>query len=86
VQEIVHANEPFGRGAEEDSTGLGLWSASLVLARWLADNKHRLGLRGAHVVELGAGCGLPGLAAAVHAQPRRVTLTDLNPAALKNLR
>ena len=67
----------------EDPAGCGpggaLWDAAVVLAHHL----HSLQLRGARVLELGAGTGLPGLAAArLGAQ---VTLTD-RPRALPLLR
>ena len=72
---------------ELDQTGCQLWGAALVLARWIAvDERVRAVLEGACVVELGAGCGLPGLAAAVYARSRRVVLTDLNALTLANLR
>lgn len=35
--------------------------------------------------ELGAGCGVPGLAAAVYARPKEVFVTDLNPETVANL-
>lgn len=38
------------------------------------------------VLELGAGCGIPSLAAAVYGRPRSVTITDLNPATVDNAR
>jgi hypothetical protein len=62
--------------------GMVLWPAALVLARWLCRNAALL--RGKSVLELGAGMGLAGLAAAHLA--RRVCLTDFNPLVLENLR
>lgn len=86
-QEIKHADDPFGQEARDDTTGLAIWSASLVLARWLASDTAVKGLLAGKVVcELGAGCGVPGLAAAVHAKPAEVFLTDLNPETVANLR
>jgi predicted nicotinamide N-methyase len=41
--------------------GLMLWESALALAQWLGANSSRL--RGATVLELGAGAGLPGLVA-----------------------
>merc|ERR1712167_289124 len=32
---ISHAEMPFGQNAASDSTGLGIWAASVILARWL---------------------------------------------------
>lgn len=57
--------------------GLMLWDASLALVRWLEHSPKELAaLRGARILELGAGTGLLGLALA-HAAGADVTLTDL---------
>ena len=48
---------------------IGIWCASLVLARWsvhLAKD-----LRGKVICELGSGCGASGVSAVVHGQPRK---------------
>jgi hypothetical protein len=42
VQEIKGADSPFGSEAVEDTTGLGIWSASLLLARWALDMRDRI--------------------------------------------
>ncbi|GAB5035308.1 methyltransfer with n-terminal ankyrin repeats [Nannochloropsis oceanica] len=81
--EIKHADDPFGQAAAEDTTGLGVWPASLILARWLVI-QHKELLDDATVVELGCGCAVPGLAAALHGRPKVVHLTDLNPETLAN--
>ena len=84
---IAHPDDPFGDRPEEDTTGLGIWCASLAMARWVSsiDVRNRI-LEGRRVLELGSGCGVPGLAAAVGGGgPASVTLTDLNPATLRNL-
>ncbi len=65
-QPIAHADDPFGQSPIEDTTGLGIWCASLVMARWLASPEMTKRMEGKNVVELGAGCGVPGLAAAVY--------------------
>ena len=56
-----------------------MWPAALLLARWLWC--HSWLLAGRRVLELGAGVGTAGLAAAV-AGVRRVILTDINATAL----
>lgn len=59
-------------------TGSWLWESSLVLAAHLAaDPRARRRLRGATVVELGAGTGLPGIAAVACLGAARCVLTDV---------
>ena len=58
--------------ASEDRTGLALWPASIVLARWISN----LNLSGKSICELGAGCGLPGITAFAYGGADRVVLTD----------
>jgi len=70
-----------------DDTGCTVWSASVVLARWLLSGATQFA--GKSVMELGAGCGLPGLAAYWCIQqidkPARVCLTDLTGTSFANL-
>ena len=82
---ITRADNPFGSDAapEDDTTGLGLWPAAVLAARWAA-GELREALRGKVVIELGCGCGLPGLAAARYSSPSAVHLTDVNPSTLQN--
>ena len=63
--------EPVGElSIEEDVHGAGpggcVWDASLALAHFVAAelSHQKGGLRDVRVVELGAGCGVPGIAAA----------------------
>jgi predicted nicotinamide N-methyase len=81
---ITRADSPFGSDTapEDDTTGLGLWPAAVLLARWAVREKALL--QGKTVVELGAGCGLPSLAAARYCAPRSVFLTDIHDPTLKN--
>ena len=67
-----------------DQTGLRVWGASLVLGRWVA-SEMRAEVEGNVVCELGAGCGVVGLAAA-QSGAQRVLFTDLHPPTLDNLR
>ena len=109
---ISHAEKPFGDDAESDSTGLGIWAASVILARWLIDSKNDIfeGLSncsntsslsdaktiegkdltysGRTVLELGSGCGLPGLAVAKYFGNivSKVIVSDWNEESLSNLR
>lgn len=82
---ITRADSPFGSEAapEDDTTGLGIWPAAVLAARWVAKDLVEA-LRGKVVVELGCGCGLPGLAAARYASPRSVYLTDIHAPTLQN--
>jgi predicted nicotinamide N-methyase len=65
------------------SSGSRVWDSSVPLARWLYAHPSRV--RGRHVLELGAGVGLPGLASII-AGASRVRLTDNEPNLLANLR
>eukprot|EP00934_Nitzschia_sp_Nitz4_P001471 Nitzschia sp. Nitz4//scaffold4_size323378//141485//142729//NITZ4_000657-RA/size323378-processed-gene-0.282-mRNA-1//1//CDS//3329553390//1471//frame0 len=81
---IANADNPFADTdrPDQDTTGLSIWSASLVLARWTRD----LVWENMSVIELGAGCGVPGLAvAAAEKAPKIVYLTDLNPDTVSNM-
>ncbi|XP_052154192.1 uncharacterized protein LOC127772223 [Oryza glaberrima] len=60
-------------------TGSWLWDSSLVLASHLASCIHHHHLRGATVLELGAGTGLPGIAAVACLGAARCVLTDVRP-------
>ncbi|CAM9133122.1 unnamed protein product, partial [Phaeothamnion confervicola] len=82
---IRNADDPFGSEPSQDQTGLGVWAAAVVMARWLAGPALSVRLQGAAILELGAGCGVSGLSAAVHARPSRLVLTDLNPETVANL-
>ena len=62
--------------------GVALWPAAIALAHDLASREH--GLRGARVLELGAGTGLPGIVAATLGA--RVVQTDRDQLALSACR
>jgi len=63
---------------EEDlhTTGAFLWAASLVLSQWVVDELAG-DFAGKRVVELGAGCGLPGITSAACTEASTVVVTDL---------
>lgn len=81
---------------EEDSTGLSLWPASLLLSRWLATAGTAEGSRldsivvdeaffaGKSVMEVGCGCALPAIALAKHHRAAAVYATDLHTRTLRN--
>ncbi|VEU39984.1 unnamed protein product [Pseudo-nitzschia multistriata] len=87
---MKNADNPFADTdrPDQDTTGLSIWSASLVMARWM----QAVGMTGywkdSSVLELGSGCGVPGLMVATSdaSRPRRMFLTDLNPQTVDNLR
>ena len=62
-------------GYQDCGTGGQLWDASVVLALFL--RAHADLVRDKSVVELGAGCGLPGIDVARRGVARSVTLTDV---------
>jgi len=82
---IAHADNPFGDKAIEDTTGYGIWCASLAMARWMATPDIAERFANKTVLELGAGCGVPGLAAAFYSRAQRVYITDLNPTTVDNM-
>jgi hypothetical protein len=82
---IAHADNPFGDSAVDDTTGYGIWCASLAMARWMASPDIESRFRNKTILELGAGCGVPGLAAAHYTAASRVYVTDLNPTTVDNL-
>lgn len=82
---IINADDPFANAEkpDQDTTGLSIWSASLVLARWLASKSC---WKNSRVIELGAGCGVPGLTIALcDAAPEKVYISDLNPLTVDNI-
>jgi predicted nicotinamide N-methyase len=78
---LRHARENLG-GAKKSIPNIA-WHSGVALARWLARNEKVV--RGADVVEIGAGLGAPGLAAAAFGASA-VVLTDRDGAAVRNLR
>ena len=69
----------------DDTTGLGIWSASLVMARWMAQKSLLGRFDNKSVLELGAGCGVPGLTVGLYSRAKSVYVTDFNPSTVKNL-
>jgi predicted nicotinamide N-methyase len=82
---IKNADNPFGDSAIDDTTGLGIWSASLVMARWMASKSELGRFDNKTVLELGAGCAVPSIALALHSKPKAVYITDFNPATIRNI-
>ena len=82
---ITRADDPFGTetNPEDDTTGLGVWPASILLSHYINTFKRDL-IRGGTIVELGAGCGLPAIAAAKLCGARTIYLTDIHESTLRN--
>jgi predicted nicotinamide N-methyase len=84
---IENADNPFDEGEDKlDTTGLCIWAASLVMARWMASKAILGRFDGKNVLELGAGCGVPGLALAQYSDASLVYITDYNPVTMDNLK
>lgn len=71
------------RQTSQQDVGFALWPLALPMTRWLV--AHAAALRGARVLEVGAGCGLVGIAAALVGGARCVWLSDFNDRVLSNL-
>jgi len=89
---IKHADNPFGNEPIDDTTGLGIWCASIIMSRWIADDNNDNGsylkekLKDKIMLELGAGCGVPALTAALYCNPKSVHISDLNPETVENIK
>ena len=68
---------------EDDTTGYGIWASSLVCAQWMVQLKERFTDK--CILELGAGCGVPGITIASSSKCKNVLLTDFNPKTVENL-
>jgi predicted nicotinamide N-methyase len=68
----------------EGGLGWRVWASGVVMCRELIARHREIGLHGADVLEVGAGCGVVGFLAA-RLGARRVTFTDYLPGLLSNL-
>lgn len=68
----------------EGGLGWRVWASGVVMCRELLARHGEIGLKGADVLEVGAGCGVVGFLAA-RLGARRVTFTDYLPGLLSNL-
>lgn len=60
----------FTGDASQDTTGTHIWAAGLVFSRWIVAVSAQF--EGKTVLELGAGCGLPGIVALCHTTAKNV--------------
>jgi len=72
----MNLRQSTAASTDYDLTGQILWPVSVLLAHYMASKRGQALAQGRKVVELGAGCGLPGLTAAHYA--KEVLLTDGN--------
>ena len=86
---IDHADNPFGEEGrpQDDTTGYGIWSASLVLAQWLVSSSSSsvMDWQDKRVLELGSGLGLCGILAH-RLGAAQVIMTDGDTDVLRQLR
>ena len=76
-------NRPYRERANDDATGWTIWATSVLFARYI--RTHRDAFAGQDILELGAGCGLVGLAAACGTAARSVCLSDYPAETVSNL-
>lgn len=76
---VVERDDTHDPATGRALTGSWIWDSSLVLASHLASAHLQLQLRGSTVLELGAGTGLPGIAAVACLGAARCVLTDVKP-------
>lgn len=74
----------FREKSSHDVTGWTIWGSSVILARWILDNKAELASKS--VLELGSGCALPGIVAATQTAATSCMLTDGQTLTLENMR
>jgi len=82
---MQNADSPFTTNEQNDTTGLAVWAASVVFGRWIAKLSQSGIFKNSQVLELGGGCGVPGISCGVYGEPRKVSVTDLTTSTLVNL-
>eukprot|EP00563_Minutocellus_polymorphus_P013882 CAMPEP_0181052560 /NCGR_PEP_ID=MMETSP1070-20121207/17652_1 /TAXON_ID=265543 /ORGANISM="Minutocellus polymorphus, Strain NH13" /LENGTH=395 /DNA_ID=CAMNT_0023131655 /DNA_START=120 /DNA_END=1307 /DNA_ORIENTATION=- len=84
---LIHQVTARRQGAQED-VGFVMWPSAVALASWVATNPSKV--LGKRCLEIGAGCGLTGLATASiftadeKDQESQIILTDFNETVLQN--
>jgi len=81
-QQILFHQVPRRQSSQAD-VGFVMWPSAVILAHYIVDNPHLV--QNKTVIELGSGCGLTGLVAAVMGA-KSVIQTDCNDIVLHNLR
>mmetsp|Transcript_14125 Transcript_14125/g.23088 ORF Transcript_14125/g.23088 Transcript_14125/m.23088 type:complete len:406 (-) Transcript_14125:1387-2604(-) len=84
IKEIGFLDADTDPSEDLKTTGAFLWAASLILSHWIISLKDTFA--GKTVVELGAGCGLPGIVAHKYTASPKVVITDMMSATFDNLK
>lgn len=85
----IFINQVTKRQSAQADVGFVMWPSAIILSRWLISNPHIL--QGKYILELGAGCGLVGITAALitqtkyHKSKQDVIITDVNELVLENI-
>ncbi|GMI00740.1 hypothetical protein TrVE_jg11100 [Triparma verrucosa] len=83
--EMSNADQPFTDENQLDTTGMSIWAGSIISGRWMAKLSEGGEFDNKSVIELGAGCGVPGFSIAVYGNAKKVSTTDFNADTLANL-
>uniref|UniRef100_A0AC35TIU9 FAM86 domain-containing protein n=1 Tax=Rhabditophanes sp. KR3021 TaxID=114890 RepID=A0AC35TIU9_9BILA len=67
------------------TTGLSCWQASSVLADLICSDSFGYQMKGKSILELGAGCGLAGIAGSKFGKAKNVIMSDVNEKVLQQL-
>ncbi|OII75181.1 methyltransfer with N-terminal ankyrin repeats [Cryptosporidium ubiquitum] len=88
---LMGIKKVFDQDPQNDTTGAHLWSSSIVASYWMVNLIRNENIfAGKRVLELGCGCGLMGLVAAIYSkyffnsQPKKLFLTDVSRLSLEN--
>jgi predicted nicotinamide N-methyase len=90
-QSTILISQVTARQSSQGDVGYVMWPSAIVLSRWLLSNPQHI--LGKSILEIGAGCGLVGIAAArlisqstnSTQQKMLVTITDVNDLVIGNI-
>ncbi|KAH7650210.1 hypothetical protein FG379_003289 [Cryptosporidium bovis] len=88
---LIGIKDVFSDDPEDDTTGVHLWSSSIVASYWMKElSRDSNTFCGKKILELGCGCGLMGIVLTIYTKlfcnsyPSQVLLTDVSEIALSN--
>ncbi|KAH8739966.1 hypothetical protein FG386_001079 [Cryptosporidium ryanae] len=88
---LMGVKDVFNDNPEDDTTGVHLWSSSIVASYWMKElSKKNDEFCGKRILELGCGCGLMGIVLTIYTKlfnnlyPSQILLTDVSEVALSN--